>query len=86
MENWNLDSIRVFGSLLYWSMSNDSITIASLNLPFFLLLSLPTPLQTKRWFAGSVLFTAIAFNTFALALSLFDAFYFRFHQIGRAHV
>lgn len=79
MENWNLESPWIFGSLIYWSLFNDGIAIVCLNLPFFLLLSLPIPFRWKNWLPRSILFTAIALNTFALALSLFDAFYFRFH-------
>jgi phosphoglycerol transferase MdoB-like AlkP superfamily enzyme len=79
MENWNIDSPWIVGSLFYWSLFNDCVAIACLNLPFFLLLSLPLPFRWRSWFSRFLLFTTIALNSFALALSLLDSFYFRFH-------
>ena len=80
MGNWNINSFPVFLSLMKWSLYYDLLVLSFINAPFYVFLSLINTITVKTSVLNILIIIAVAIlNTIAISLSLFDAFYFRFH-------
>ncbi|RYF90683.1 MAG: LTA synthase family protein [Chitinophagaceae bacterium] len=76
---WSLNNYQNITAIIGWSLLYDAVTLAAVNLPYFILLLAFNKRNVNR-FAQSAMAAAFAtINAFVVALNCIDIFYFRFH-------